>query len=67
VVRDLVHRREHTAHARVCELRNAFVGVPFHAALKATLADRGVLVHDDVRAPLRPLSDAERSRVRALR
>jgi dihydrodipicolinate synthase/N-acetylneuraminate lyase len=66
VVRDLVHGQHNDAHARVCELREALTGVPFHAALKASLADRGILVHDDVRPPLRHLTDAERSRVRAL-
>lgn len=66
VVRDLVHRRAETAHGRVCELRDALSRLPFHAALKTSLAHRGILNDDVVRAPLRGLTDPERSRVRAL-
>jgi hypothetical protein len=35
--------------------------MPFQAALKAILVHRGVLLHDDVRPPLRPLTDGERA------
>jgi dihydrodipicolinate synthase/N-acetylneuraminate lyase len=40
--------------------RAAFERFQFHAALKRVLAKRGVPVREDVRAPLRALSDAER-------
>ncbi len=44
---------------RLGELRAAVEGFPRHAALKRVLARRGVPVREDVRAPLRPLSDDE--------
>jgi hypothetical protein len=61
-----VHHRDTLAHARVCELREALAGIPFHAAVKTVLADRGVLLHADVRPPLRGLSDDESAAVRGL-
>ena len=66
VVATLVHHRDRGALARVSELRASLATIPFHAALKAVLADRGVLLHDDVRAPLRGLTDDEAKRVRSL-
>ena len=48
------------ATARVDELRSKLERFPFHSALKRVLAQRGVPVRDDVRAPLRPLGDDER-------
>jgi dihydrodipicolinate synthase/N-acetylneuraminate lyase len=42
------------------QTRAAFERFPFHAALKRVLAKRGVPVREDVRAPLRALSGAER-------
>lgn len=42
------------------ELRAAIDGFPRHAALKRVIGRRGVPVREDVRAPLRPLSDEER-------
>jgi dihydrodipicolinate synthase/N-acetylneuraminate lyase len=66
VVARLVHDRDQAAHERVTELREALAGIPFHAALKHVLVQRGVLFHPDVRAPMRPLTDDERSRVDAL-
>lgn len=42
------------------ELRAAVDKFPRHSALKAILALRGVPIQDDVRAPLRGLTDAER-------
>jgi dihydrodipicolinate synthase/N-acetylneuraminate lyase len=57
----LVHERSAEAHSRVTELRDRLAGIPFHAALKHVLAHRDVLLHDDVRAPLRPLTDGERA------
>jgi N-acetylneuraminate lyase len=66
VVATLVHHRDTVAHERVRELRGALSGVPFHAALKTVLADRGVLLHADVRPPLRGLTDEEVATVRAV-
>ena len=62
----LVHDREPDAHERVVALRKGLEGIPFHAALKAVLARRGVPVREDVRAPLRGLTDAERATVAGL-
>ena len=44
----------------VGELRAALDRYPFQAAAKYVLGRRGVPVREDVRAPLRPLADAER-------
>ncbi len=66
VVGRLVHARDPGAHDRVTALRERLEGIPFHAALKEVLASRGVLMHTDVRAPLRGLSAEERERVRSL-
>lgn len=55
--------REPTAEraARAAAMRQAIGRFPFHAAQKRALARRGVLIAEDVRAPLRILSDAERA------
>jgi dihydrodipicolinate synthase/N-acetylneuraminate lyase len=66
VVAALVHDRSDAACARVKDLRRSLASVPIHAALKAVLVRRGVLANDDVRAPLRGLTDAERAIVLAL-
>jgi len=66
VVATLVHDRDPQAHARVIALRDALAGIPFHAALKQVLSDRGVLTSTDVRPPLRGLTAEERARVSAL-
>lgn len=63
VVASLVHERSAAAHETVTGLRDALQGVPFQAALKQTLVDRGVLTHGDVRPPLRGLTPEERTRV----
>jgi dihydrodipicolinate synthase/N-acetylneuraminate lyase len=60
VVAEAVRTGSAEATARVEELRSALERFPFHAALKRVLAHRGVPVHEDVRAPLRPLRDDER-------
>jgi dihydrodipicolinate synthase/N-acetylneuraminate lyase len=62
----LVHDRDPAAHEQVTALREGLAGIPFHAALKHVLVQRGVLLHADVRAPMRALSADERSRVDAL-
>jgi len=63
VVAALVHDRDPEAHARVTALRDALAGLPFHAALKHVLSDRGVLTSTDVRPPLRALTAEEPARV----
>jgi dihydrodipicolinate synthase/N-acetylneuraminate lyase len=47
-------------------LREGLVGLPFIAAMKVALGERGVPVLEDVRAPLRRLTDDERTLVRGL-
>lgn len=66
VVAALVHEHSPEAHLRVTELRDRLAGIPFHAALKQVLVDRGVLMHGDVRPPLRGLTLEERTAVSTL-
>ncbi|MGE5459634.1 MAG: dihydrodipicolinate synthase family protein [Solirubrobacterales bacterium] len=66
VVAGLVHDWDPMAHARVTELRKRLTGVPFHAALKTVLAERGVPIRPDVRPPLRGLTPPERELVLSL-
>jgi dihydrodipicolinate synthase/N-acetylneuraminate lyase len=66
VVAALVHDHSPEAHLRVTELRERLEGIPFHAALKQVLTDRGVLLHGDVRPPLRGLTLEERTVVTTL-
>jgi dihydrodipicolinate synthase/N-acetylneuraminate lyase len=47
------------------ELRSVVERYPRHAALKACVAARGVPMREDVRAPLRTLTEAERSELLA--
>ena len=51
VVAELVHHRSEVSHRQVVALREHLTGIPFQAALKAILAERGVPVREDVRAP----------------
>jgi dihydrodipicolinate synthase/N-acetylneuraminate lyase len=60
VVAELVHDGSRAAHEHVVSLRERLRGIPFQAALKAILAERGVPVREDVRAPLRTLTERER-------
>lgn len=55
---------ERSAH--LGELRDGLEAFPRHAALKRVLALRGVQVREDVRAPLRGLTDEERDQLDAL-
>jgi dihydrodipicolinate synthase/N-acetylneuraminate lyase len=57
--------REPTPEAgeRAAGLRAELQRFPFHAAAKAALGFRGVPIADDVRAPLRGLTEAERTEV----
>jgi dihydrodipicolinate synthase/N-acetylneuraminate lyase len=48
------------ADSEVERLREGLDRFPFHAAVKRALARRGVPVREDVRAPLRGLTDDER-------
>jgi dihydrodipicolinate synthase/N-acetylneuraminate lyase len=66
VVAELVHERSEAAQARARDLRGRLEPIPIHAALKAALGNRRVPVREDVRAPLRGLTDAEREAVAAL-
>jgi dihydrodipicolinate synthase/N-acetylneuraminate lyase len=66
VVAGLVHDHSPEAHLRVTELRARLEGIPFQAALKQVLGDRGVLEHQDVRPPLRGLTLEERTVVTSL-
>jgi len=59
----LVHERSPEAHRAAVHIRDVLDRIPFHAALKAILAERGVPVRADVRAPLRSLTRDERSEV----
>jgi dihydrodipicolinate synthase/N-acetylneuraminate lyase len=60
--------REPTAAAgeRAATLRAQLQRFPFHAASKAALGFRGVLVGPEVREPLRGLTDAERTAVEGI-
>jgi dihydrodipicolinate synthase/N-acetylneuraminate lyase len=66
VVASLVHEHSPEAHLRVTELRERLQAIPFQAALKQVLTDRGVLLQPDVRPPLRGLTLEERTAVSAL-
>ncbi|MGH2659241.1 MAG: dihydrodipicolinate synthase family protein [Actinomycetota bacterium] len=61
VVAALAHESGPEAHRIVVMLRDRLTGVPFHAALKVVLAARGLPVRNDVRAPLRTLTEEERN------
>jgi dihydrodipicolinate synthase/N-acetylneuraminate lyase len=56
----LIARLVHDGEGELGPVRAAVERFPFHAALKRIVASNGVPIREDVRAPLRPLSDAER-------
>jgi dihydrodipicolinate synthase/N-acetylneuraminate lyase len=62
VVVDAVRSGDSTAAG---ELRAVVDRFPRHAALKAVVASKGVPIREDVRAPLRQLTDAERAELLA--
>jgi dihydrodipicolinate synthase/N-acetylneuraminate lyase len=62
----LVHDRSERANEQVGRLRAGLQGIPFHAALKEVLVTREVLTSAEVRAPLRGLTEEERSKVLGL-
>jgi dihydrodipicolinate synthase/N-acetylneuraminate lyase len=66
VVARLVTTRDSALGDRVASLRAEIQRLPVPGALKAALGLQGVSVREDVRAPLRPVTDEERERVRAL-
>lgn len=61
LVADLVAEPSDEAAEQVAALRDALQRFPFIAALKLVLGRRGVPVREDVRAPLRTLTAAERT------
>lgn len=63
LVAEAVREPSAISSERVGTVRDELEGFPRHAALKRVLALRGVPVREDVRAPLRPLTDEERSRL----
>jgi dihydrodipicolinate synthase/N-acetylneuraminate lyase len=63
LIAELVHERSRDAHRTVIRIREVLDRLPFHAALKAILAERNLPVSGEVRAPLRPLTPEERSEV----
>jgi dihydrodipicolinate synthase/N-acetylneuraminate lyase len=65
IVAALVHERSTAAGEQVSTLRRLLGPMPFQAALKQVLVERGVPIHPDVRPPLRPLTGGEREATRA--
>jgi len=57
---ELVARAVHEGEGDLAPVRAAIERFPFHSALKHVLERRGLPVREDVRAPLRTLTDAER-------
>jgi dihydrodipicolinate synthase/N-acetylneuraminate lyase len=66
VVRDVVDHPTPAGEQRLTELRTALEAQPFVSAIKVAVAQRGVPIQPDVRAPLRRLSPAETTRVEAI-
>jgi dihydrodipicolinate synthase/N-acetylneuraminate lyase len=63
VVAELVAEPTDEAAEQVAALRDALQRFPFISALKVVLGRRGLPVREDVRAPLRGLTDAERAQL----
>jgi dihydrodipicolinate synthase/N-acetylneuraminate lyase len=57
---ELIARLVHGGEGELGPVRAAVERFPFHAALKRIVATKGVPMREDVRAPLRGLTDAER-------
>ena len=66
-VAEVVARPTADGARRLGELRAAVERFPRHAAFKFLLGERGVPVTEEVRPPLRQLTDAEREELRAWR
>jgi dihydrodipicolinate synthase/N-acetylneuraminate lyase len=60
LVLDLVRNPDRVTGERVAAVRDRLQALPFQAALKRTLARRGVPLRENVRAPLRGLTPEER-------
>jgi len=60
LVVELVRAPDRSVGERVAAIRDRLQALPFQAALKRTLARRGVPLREEVRAPLRGLSAEER-------
>jgi dihydrodipicolinate synthase/N-acetylneuraminate lyase len=60
LVAEVVRSPSAEGAARLGEVRTALDLFPYQAALKAIAASRGVPISEDVRAPLRRLTDEER-------
>lgn len=60
LVGELVRNPDRSTGERVTKVRDRLQALPFQAALKRTLARRGVPLGEDVRAPLRGLTPEER-------
>jgi dihydrodipicolinate synthase/N-acetylneuraminate lyase len=57
---ELIARLVHDGEGDLGPVRAAVERFPFHTALKRVAASRGLPIREDVRAPLRRLTDAER-------
>jgi dihydrodipicolinate synthase/N-acetylneuraminate lyase len=66
LVADAVRTAGAEESERLRGIRAALETLPRHAALKRVLAQRGVTIGEDVRAPLRGLTDGERGRLDSL-
>ena len=62
---EVVARLVHDGVDGAGEVRSEIERFPFHAALKAVVASRGVPIREDVRAPLRGLTGEERADLEA--
>jgi dihydrodipicolinate synthase/N-acetylneuraminate lyase len=60
LVRECVRKPTPERAERLAELRTGIERLPRHAALKRVIKRRGVAIQEDVRAPLRNLTDTER-------
>jgi dihydrodipicolinate synthase/N-acetylneuraminate lyase len=63
LVAEAVRAPSEAGSERVGAVRDGLESFPRHAALKRVLAQRGVAIREDVRAPLRPLTEEERARL----
>jgi dihydrodipicolinate synthase/N-acetylneuraminate lyase len=64
-VAEVVRKPSREGAAKLGELRAGIERFPRHAALKLVVGRRGVPLHEDVRAPLRRLTDPERDEISA--
>lgn len=64
----VAHARKpsHSDSERISKLRAELSTLPFHAAMKAIIASRGVRIREDVRAPMRGMTPVERLKLREI-